>query len=120
MRLLLFIPTLVLFLSNVPFFKEVPMVVIEECSKQTSCDKAEMKHQCGEESQADQSQNDDCCKKMETTCVCICCFQFAATVYRVIDQTALSNLLCSSYTGYLSDNYKDPELPSVYNPPDLV
>jgi hypothetical protein len=120
MRLLLLIPTIVLFLSNVPFFKEVPMVVVEECLKQSSCDKAEMKHQCDEESQTDPSQNDDCCKKIETTCVCICCFQFAATVYRVGDQTALNNFLRSSYAGFLNNKYKDPELPSIYNPPDMV
>jgi hypothetical protein len=117
---MLFIPTLVLFLSNVPFFKEVPMVVAEECSKQASCEKAQRQHQCDDESQTSRPQADDCCKKMETTCVCICCFQFAATVYRIGDPTALNSFLRASYAGFLNDKYKDPELPSVYNPPDMV
>ena len=141
MRCFLLIPALVLFLSNIPFvhkmdMKEMMVAVKKDgcCRKpdtsKGSCDKAETKPACGES--AEQSKpackstipsNDgerECSKQDASTCVCICCFQFAAPDQLGTKlQFGYSNLK-QVLTAYLEQNWKDPQLALPWQPPDLV
>jgi hypothetical protein len=139
MRFLLVIPAFLLFLSNVPFIhkmdREEMMAVMKKdgcCrkseSKKGSCGAAAMKEEkssCGKQEQSKKCSSDDkgemqCGMQNESTCICICCFQFAAP-----DQ--LSNRfqfgyddLQQSLAVYLQLNWKDPLLSLPWQPPDGV
>ena len=146
MRLLLFIPVLVLFLSNVPFVQEMKMDEAmtmmqdeETCPAQKKCGKNEnlkgicekqetscdQQSTCSEEeinstTNKDLVNDNKCCQKTETTCVCICCFQFAAPVQVVpefkFDCSVNSNTPPAFIVGYI----KDPHIGAPWQPPDFV
>ncbi|MBC7826336.1 MAG: hypothetical protein H7122_01220 [Chitinophagaceae bacterium] len=140
MRVLLFIPVLVLFLSNVPFVQRIPlerMIAMmqnnENCGDskdcvrnnenfQASCSREELARDqtCIEETTIQDPASDDCCQKTETTCVCICCFQFAAPLQAItdfqFDCTVSSNISSRFIVGHV----KDPHIGAPWQPPDLV
>ena len=140
MRLLLFIPVLVLFLSNVPIIQRIPLEKAislmqenetcgqqKECSRnnenfKTTCTKEESA--CDEASDAETTiqdpASDNCSQKTETTCVCICCFQFAAPVQKItIFQFSCSNIVLSPST-FMDAPVKDPYISAPWQPPDAV
>src|SRR5215211_6413769 len=107
MRFLLFIPVLVLFLSNVPIIQSIPMekamVMMdgnETCGQKKECNRntENLKATCSfEESDCDKScedetavkdpANDNCCEKTAASCICICCFQYCAPVNTITEYT---------------------------------
>ena len=61
-----------------------------------------------------------CCQRTETTCVCICCFQFMApsqeiNAFYLAPLTSMDN-----YTGFIQHTYKNPALAIPWQPPDFV
>ena len=145
MRLLLFIPAFILFLSNMPFVTEISMEAgmammqdDETCTAQKECGKNEnRKGSCEKQETACDKQtgcgdgetntntdldlvDDNGCQKTETTCVCICCFQFAAPVQHIpefqFDCSDNSNTPSAFIVGYI----KDPHIGAPWQPPDVV
>ena len=136
MRLMLVIPVFILFLSNVPFIQRIPldkaisrMQDKEACTQQKECSRqhVNLKVNCSkEESDCDATtaeeiiHKDNCCQQTETTCVCICCFQFAAPV-QVIAEYQFN---CCSYSSnahlFIPGHIKDPYIAAPWQPPDWV
>jgi hypothetical protein len=63
---------------------------------------------------------DEKCPVQHATCVCICCFQYAAP-----DQVAAKLQFGlagnnNNLAGYLQQHWKDPHLTAPWQPPDLV
>jgi hypothetical protein len=140
MRLLLFIPVLVLFLSNVPFIQKMPFAKAvamiakgETCGQQKECSRhnenlqgncdlegSGCEHSSEENTKIGGTGDDDCCQKTESTCVCICCFQFAAPV-QVIAEFKFN---CSSNSNisalFIVGHVKNPYIAAPWQPPDGV
>ena len=145
MRLLLFIPAFILFLSNMPFVTEISLEAgmtmmqnDESCAVQKECRKNEnRKGSCVKQETACDKQTgcgdgetnkntdldlvgDNACQKTETTCVCICCFQFAAPEQQLpefqFDCADNSNTPFAFIVGYI----KNPHIGAPWQPPDVV
>ena len=147
MRALLFIPVLVLFLSNVPFIQRIPLEKAiammqdnEICGEQNECSRnnENLEANCtleesgcdieesgcdiseAEESTVQDPASDDCCQKTETTCVCICCFQFAAPIQIITEFQFKCSTHSNTSTLYIVGHVKDPHIGAPWQPPDLV
>ncbi len=137
MRLLLIIPVLVLFLSNVPFIKTMPLakaiILLKEdetcgqqkCNKQNqnieaSCSAEESICTEGAEDTSAHQPGDNCCQKTETTCVCIYCFQFAAPIQAIAEFHFKSSLYSNNELLFTVGHVKDPYINVPWQPPDLV
>ena len=140
MRLLLFIPTLVLFLSNVPFIQRVPLekeIAMKEtnktCGQNENCSSnneysnsicSPEESGCGKsvtgQAKATEILNDGCSQKTEATCVCICCFQFAAPVQEIAEFNC--NFIIHSPNIPLREvgQVKDQYIGAPWQPPDVV
>ena len=135
MRLLLFIPTIILFLANIPFKMEIKMdeKVCEMMKDEMDCPmkKAESKSSCHKSSeskpschktqeQKDQKNDDSSCMDTGITCVCICCFQYSAPASgsTIIDFNLLPEKI--SLTGFIHSIWEDPQLSPPWQPPDIV
>lgn len=140
MRLLLFIPILVLFLSNVPFIQRIPLEkAIATMEKNGTCEKNQKRcknneytnNTCTREKSGcdkhltDQGKatgisKDECCQKTEATCVCICCFQFAASVQAIAEFrfnfVVHSPIIPLFEVGHAKDQY----IGAPWQPPDIV
>ena len=136
MRLLLFIPTFILFLANIPFEFEVKMeeavceAMMEEmdCGKdnvdsKSSCHKPEVdsKESCHKTaSTEEQNDKEDPCMATGITCICICCFQYTAPAsgFATIDFNLFPQKI--TLTGFIHSIWEDPQLSPPWQPPDLV
>ena len=105
----------------------------EICGEQKECSRNNetLEASCTqEESGCDQSDagettvqdpaSDDCCQKTETTCVCICCFQFAAPVQAITDFQFNCAVSSSTSPLFIVGHVKDPHIGAPWQPPDLV
>ena len=140
MRLSLFIPVLMLFLSNVPFVQQIPMeqamAMIEEngnCGQQEQCgrrtenveatcsmEEPDCKQRCtNEETMADPG-DDNCCQQTGTTCVCVLCFQYAAPVHSITEYVFDCSFLPAKADAFLISHIKDPHIGAPWQPPDVV
>lgn len=74
---------------------------------------------CAEDTNGVNSSNDNC-GETETTCVCICCFQYAAPVNTITEYKF--DLSSPSITGhiFIVGHIKDPHIGAPWQPPDLV
>lgn len=61
-----------------------------------------------------------CSKQTESTCVCICCFQFAAPDQLTARPQFNCNEIQQSLAIFLLQNWKDPQLAVPWQPPDGV
>ena len=135
MRLLLFIPVLLLFLSNVPFEQRLPMetaiAMMQEnqacgegtcarnqeslkasCSSETDCTQpAESEKSCGEDDKSN-------CGQTENTCVCIYCFQYVAPLYPAIEFRFATDITGVVHTVFIPTRIKDPHTGAPWQPPD--
>lgn len=133
MRLLLLIPVLVLFLSNVPFIHEMPVetkmpmtedeesCMMNMAGKEMSCQPGAETSNAEEACQLPESNTGDCCKnRCETTTTCVCVFTFAAPAQEIktFQLHAFNHL--SRHTGYLQIKWKDPHIASPGQPPDFI
>src|SRR4030095_7143579 len=136
MRLLLFIPTIILFLANIPFKMEIKMdekvceMMKEEMdcpmkqeASMNSCHKtSDTKPSCHktqeQKEEKDQKNEDNTCTDTGITCVCICCFQYSAPAnsFTVIDFNLLPQK--NSLTGFIHSIWEDPQLSPPWQPPD--
>ena len=140
MRLLLFIPVLMLFLSNVPFVQQIPMeqamamieenrscVHQEQCSRSienvaTSCsmEEPDCEQSCTNEETTAAPTDDNCCQQTGTTCVCILCFQYAAPVNGITEYLFDCSVLVNNAHAFFIGHIKDPHIGTPWQPPDLV
>jgi hypothetical protein len=140
MRILLFIPVFILFLSNVPFIERIPLEkaisMLEEngnCSQGKECNRSSenLQSACSmeepgcdetstEETCTQSSPEDDCSQKTETSCICITCFQFAASLH-VIPEFQFRNFLYSNKAPlFIPGRIKDQFIGAPWQPPDVV
>ncbi|HEY0678398.1 MAG TPA: hypothetical protein VGD17_08930 [Chitinophagaceae bacterium] len=148
MRFFLIIPAMLLFLSNIPFIHKMDMKEMMASMKKEGCCKSEQSSKPAEsgschndesaksckmesESQISPVSSEDqedpgdgeqkeCGMQTATSCVCICCFTFAAP-----DQPDAKLLFgCSDTQQMLADyfqkNWKDPHLAIPWQPPDVL
>jgi hypothetical protein len=128
MRWLLAIPVFILFMSNVPFIKQMKMAGMPArsiakaassgCSKSsvqnTSCKKT------GTKLSLNQTNKKKSCTPSQSSCVCVTCFQFAAPApvwqqYKfIIPQTVIN------FTGFLASQWKSLSVSPPWLPPDIV
>ena len=139
MRSLLFIPVLVLFLSNVPFIQRIPMQramammnETETCGEQSTCkrntenfsstcspEKSTCDESCASDEEGVKSSNDSC-SETEATCVCICCFQYAAPVNTITEYQFNCSLPSIIAYIFIVGHIRDPHIGAPWQPPDLV
>jgi hypothetical protein len=133
-RYFLLIPALVLFLSNIPFVHKMDMKEIVAAMKKSGCCKkeADTKSACdmaektvSQKSSCHKPEKQPCdpdtkkCDMQDATCVCICCFQYAApdqVAARLQFGLAIKN---SDLAGFLQQHWKDPHLRAPWQPPDV-
>ncbi len=139
MRLLLFIPVLILFLSNVPFVQQLPLEQAISMMKDGSCgherecsrssenldatcskDEPDCEQSCTDESKEADPANDKCCQQIGTTCVCILCFQYAAPAHTIAEYVFDCSLATDNTSDFLVGHIKDPHIGAPWQPPDLV
>ena len=140
MRLLLFIPVLVLFLSNVPFIQRIPMEKAiammkenETCGQQKQCsrnnenlesvcvpEKIECSESCTEEAKMKDPAMNGCSEETEMTCVCICCFQYAAPINSITEYIFNCSISPNRAPVFIVGHVKDPHIGAPWQPPDLV
>lgn len=139
MRILLFIPVLVLFLSNVPFVQRIPLETAllmmadkKDCNSGTECRRSteNLKANCAsEQSDCDPSCDTEAtagdnaatqCQQPETECVCICCFQYAAPLHPLISYVFHFLLPESDSEFFVVGHIKDPHVAAPWQPPDLA
>lgn len=139
MRFLLFIPVLVLFLSNVPFVQRMPMeqaLMImrdsKECGSGSECGRNAdyVKASCTPEAAdcdtacdskpvtEDDASNQ--CQPPETECVCICCFQYVAPFQPLINYTFSISLPETNSGIFIVGHVKDPHVAAPWQPPDMA
>lgn len=126
MRLLLLIPALLLFLANVSFVKKIPAAeMMGKAKKEGCCKKEKATHMsgCGNTSEDLQEDNSDetgkQCQK-ESTCFCVCVFQFTAPAQSLpeFNFTSQSNtVMHSSMHEYY---WKNPYIVVPWQPPDFI
>jgi hypothetical protein len=128
MRCLLLIPVLLLFLSNIPFIhkmemKEVASVKKDGCCRKSGnpkgiCKMSEEKAGANEQKTCHKEER-TCSKQTESTCICICCFQFAAPDQFAVRPQFNCDELKQSLAIFLLQNWKDPQLAVPWQPPDV-
>ena len=138
MRLLLIIPVLVLFLSNVPFVQKIPweralsmMQGNETCGQANQCSRAteyldtdcrveetSCEQVCSGETAISDTTN-DCCQRTATTCVCIYCFQYAAPVHMIEDYQFNCTISPNAAPIFIVGLIKDQHIGAPWQPPDL-
>lgn len=135
MRYLLLIPAVFLFLSNIPFIHKMEMkemmatVKKDGCCKKSDSPKSSCRMETEEqpachkpvqqEDQSCQKEERACGKQAASTCVCICCFQFAApdpVAAKLRFECNGPELVLNSY---LLLQWKDPQLAIPWQPPDV-
>lgn len=148
MRYFLLIPAMLLFLSNIPFIHKMDvkemMAAMEEkgcCKKKQASNEGECKMEdmqppaepalqhgpsCHAERNAtpptEKACDDDAgkCEKPDATCVCVCCFQYAAPdQFTAKMQFGLGDNKYS-LSGFIQNNWKDPHLTAPWQPPDSM
>ncbi|MGB8192806.1 MAG: hypothetical protein WCF67_12840 [Chitinophagaceae bacterium] len=134
MRYILLIPALFLFLSNIPFIHKMDMKeAMAKMKKDGCCKKADSRKGSCRMSDENAScsrppvQKEEPCKKTEgscakqaeSTCVCICCFQFAAPAPIGTNLQFQCNSLEKALSSYLLQHWKDPQLAVPWQPPDV-
>jgi hypothetical protein len=139
MRLLLFIPVFVLFLSNVPFVQKIPLEKAiammqenegcgqQECMRNTenlqaACapQESECDQTCSKETEIKDQAKNNCCQETETDCVCICCFQYAAPFQAITVYKFNCSLSSNTASSFIVGHVKDPHIGAPWQPPDLV
>ena len=133
MKYFLVIPALLLFLSNIPFIHTMDREEMMAAMKKDGCCKksGDSKKTCEppakschkpakEEKPCKDGKEKQCGMMNESTCICICCFQFAAP-----DQLGSKfqfgiKDLQQSLAIYLQQTWKDPQLALPWQPPDLI
>ena len=107
--------------AEAPLEMELPVEVKAPVQK-PSCHKTDevpASSACAADESSDNPEEKKC-SMQDATCVCICCFQYAAP-----DQVAAklqfgltgSN---NSLAGYLQQHWKDPHLTAPWQPPDMI
>ena len=132
MKYFLVIPAFFLFLSNIPFIhemdKEEMMAVATEegCCNQSDEEKStcKMPDKKQEHTPAKKSCHNEedtkCGTQSESTCICICVFQFAAPDQLDAKLQFGINNVEQSLSIYLQQNWKDPQLALPWQPPDVM
>ena len=140
MRTLLFIPVMILFLSNVPFVQEIPfeqaMAMIqgrgscgqhEQCGRSTenvaascSMEERECEQSCANEETTANATDDDCCQQTGTTCACVLCFQYAARVNGLTEYIFGCSFVPTKSDAFLIGHIKNPHIGAPWQPPDVV
>ena len=125
MRLLLFIPTFILFLANIPFEVEMKMdepvckMMMEE---EYSCEKnMNEKASCHKpEAPAEKKDQNPCTASTGITCICVCCFAYTApaSTFTTINFNIIPQEI--TLTGFIHSIWEDPQLSPPWQPPDLV
>ena len=64
--------------------------------------------------------NKEGCTKNETTCICFCCFQFAAPPQDAIKFDFNLMALLKSYNRIAEERWNDPYLSVPWQPPDMA
>jgi len=115
----LLIPACILFLSNIPFVQQMKMekpVVKEKCCKKKTENLMESCHKPKDE----KSTRKECCNKTETTCVCICCFQFAAPGPITPKFDFIQKNKDKLFSAFHNTRWKDPFVSIPWQPPDMI
>jgi hypothetical protein len=148
-KFLFVIPALMLFLSNVPLVHKMDMKQMMAAMKKNGCCKKKAEpapacHNTGEMPaekpscnapgaeepshhacnmhghQQDNDKKAGKCAKQDTTCVCICCFQYAAPGQVAAKlQFGLAEQ-DNGLAGYVQQNWKNPHLTGPWQPPDVI
>ncbi len=127
MRLLLFIPTFILFLANIPFEFEIEMdeAVCEAKMEDMDCGKKARRFKRVpviklQKLPLEQNEDENPCMATGITCICICCFQYTAPAsgFTTIDFSLFSQKI--TLTGFIHSIWEDPQLSPPWQPPDLV
>ena len=129
MRLVLLIPVLILFLSNVPFMQVIPadeameMMKNEECGMANSCMKSK-DQDCSTESSCEttpcENPEDNCCTEQGASCVCITCFSYAAPIQPVTTFQIASLFSMITKGSFNNKLILDPFLSAPWQPPDFA
>ena len=87
-------------------------------SMEAACHKPQTKD---EDAPKDDCSNDEdgSQPRTETTCVCICCFQFAAPEQNFVRFDNKLFLHLTIHTGLIDQNWTDPFLGAPWQPPDV-
>lgn len=139
MRILLFIPVFILFLSNVPFIERVPLEqaisMMEEngrCAGKNECSPNEnVEMTCAQEQSGCDEGNieepvlqcdpeKECSQKTETSCVCISCFQFAGSLQATTDFQFHYFSSSNKVGAFIPAHTKDQHIGAPWQPPDEV
>ncbi len=131
MKYFLVIPAFFLFLSNIPFIhvmdKEEMMAVAQEegcCNRsdeeESTCEMPDKKQDNTPAKESCHSEEDQTCgMQSESTCICVCVFQFAAPDQLDTKPQFGINDIEQSLSIYLQQNWKDPQLALPWQPPDM-
>ena len=82
--------------------------------EESTCDEG-----CNKEADGVNASNDNCGER-ETTCVCICCFQYAAPVNSITEYKFDCSLPSITAYIFIVGHIKDPHIGAPWQPPDLV
>ena len=123
LKFLLIIPAIFLFLSNIPFIQRMDMEEMMSITPDEGCcmKKGNMEGIClRPPAEQEKSKNEDCrIPGGEKSCVCICCFQYAAPEQSIIKFSDKEIPLFTTYSGILAQHWADPFLSRPWQPPDF-
>jgi hypothetical protein len=127
MRWLLVIPAWILFLSNIPFVREIKMddmpVMATSSSGKGCCAKNKgQKMTCKKSVMLSIAQPDNqksCSRATDTSCICISCFQFIASAPVWQPFKMHSPRVAMNYTGFLLSKWKNLPVSPPWRPPDI-
>ena len=118
MRYLLLIPALTLFLSYIPFVHKMEMKEMMVTMKKSGCCKKTAKTQSCHKNN-DTAANKGKCAKQDASCVCICCFQYAAPAQLTVKLQFGIDIAQLEPAGYVQHNWKNAQLSAPWQPPDV-
>ncbi|HYE56751.1 MAG TPA: hypothetical protein VD996_18015 [Chitinophagaceae bacterium] len=120
MRILLLIPALLLFLSNIPFVHKMEMKKELAAQNKTGCCKKKQSMESKCKMDHPPKAKEKCSMQRESTCICICCFQFAAPDQFASRMQFGIDIPQLSLPEYYLQHWKNPLLSLPWQPPDPV
>ena len=124
MRFLLLIPAIFLFLSNIPFIQEVNMDSMKEMLATDECcmNHGNMEGVCQKPATSKKDSKEEHCpqSKTESTCTCICLFQFAAPEQILLKFDDNLYSINTVHHSMIDQHWIDPFITGPWQPPDAT
>jgi len=123
MRYFYVIPALLLFLSNIPFVQQMRMEEMKKMSiAKTCCEKrGNMEGTCHKgDKEQHSTKHRGGCEKPESSCICVCCFQYTAPEHTQIIFDCAKFSFAIKYNIPPQPHWLDPYISAQWQPPDFA